>query len=183
MTEETKAADGASAGVSDSTQLLAPCPFCGKELATFLSSNEITDCDECGNDRSYTVVCDSQKGGCGGSSGYDTDKGRAVNNWNMRANVELSGGLEMHGTLNDKEPHQAGFSAREWIFTKGPSDLLLWQESFSSCAIEGDRLSEICRETLRRLLEGEPVSDRYLLGLAWVMVQESNAEVSREGDR
>ena len=87
MTEETKAADGAPAGVSDSTQLLAPCPFCGKELAIFLNSKEINDCDECGNDRSYTVVCDNQKGGCGAASGYDTDKGRAVNNWNMRADV------------------------------------------------------------------------------------------------
>ncbi len=36
MTEETKAADGASAGVSDSTQLLG-CPFCGSDSAEYPS--------------------------------------------------------------------------------------------------------------------------------------------------
>lgn len=40
------------------------------------------------------------------------------------------------------------------------------QEALSSCAIEGNRMAEICGETLRRMLRGEPVSDRYLMGLA-----------------
>jgi hypothetical protein len=47
--------------------------------------------------------------------------------------------------------------------------LLEWREVFASCAIEGFRSSEVCGETLGRLLDGQPVSDRYLLGLAWVM--------------
>jgi hypothetical protein len=46
-------------------------------------------------------------------------------------------------------------------------ELLALQESLASCALEGNRLAEICGETLRRLLAHEPVSDRYLLGLAW----------------
>ena len=81
---------------------------------------------------------------------------------------------EVPGTLNLGEPHPAAFSAKTWILKKGRVDLLSWQESFASCAIEGDRLSEICGETLHRLLNGEPVSDRYILGLAWMMFQESN---------
>ncbi len=41
--------------------------------------------------------------------------------------------------------------------------------SFASDAIEGNRLAEICGETLRRVIAGEPVSDRYLLGLCWTL--------------
>jgi hypothetical protein len=39
--------------------------------------------------------------------------------------------------------------------------------TFSSLAIEGNRLAEVCYGTLRRMIDGQPVSDRYLLGLAW----------------
>jgi hypothetical protein len=42
-------------------------------------------------------------------------------------------------------------------------------ESFSSCAIDGNRFAEVCGETLRRVMSGEPVSDRYILGLAWAI--------------
>ena len=38
-----------------------------------------------------------------------------------------------------------------------------------SLALEGNRLAEMCSETLRRLLAKEPVSDRYLLGLVWTI--------------
>lgn len=69
--------------------------------------------------------------------------------------------------LNLGEPHPAAFSAKEWILKQDKQWLCLMLESFSSCAIESNRLAEICAETLRRLLHGEPVSDRYLLGLAW----------------
>ena len=60
--------------------------------------------------------------------------------------------------------------AKLWVLQHDSSDLAGWQEAFSSCAIEGNRLAEVCSETLRRLLIGEPVSDRYVLGLAWAMV-------------
>lgn len=30
-------------------------------------------------------------------------------------------------------------------------------------------IAEVCGETLRRIREGEPVSDRYVLGLAWTV--------------
>lgn len=73
------------------------------------------------------------------------------------------------GALGAGEPHPAALGAHAWIAARPLADLLRWQESFSSCAIEGDRLAEVCAETLRRLLSGEPVSDRYLLGLVWAV--------------
>ena len=90
----------------------------------------------------------------------------------------------MRGELNLGEPHPAARSALEWISSLG-SKLYLYQESFSSCSIEGNRLAEICAETLRRLIAGEPVSDRYLLGLAWTlkgMEEESEQRESRDED-
>ena len=73
------------------------------------------------------------------------------------------------GTIKEGEHHPAADMAVEKIRSLSGADLAMWQESFASCAIEGNRLAEICSETLRRLLVGEPVSDRYLLGLAWAI--------------
>ena len=73
----------------------------------------------------------------------------------------------MRGELSPGEPHPSSLDALEWIRSIPASSLCTYQEAYSSCAIEGNRLSEICTETLRRLMAGEPVSDRYLLGLAW----------------
>lgn len=77
--------------------------------------------------------------------------------------------MSERGTLDLTEPHPASFNALEWIQTLPLDELLKWQSAFASCAIEGNRLAEVCSETLRRLLDQEPVSDRYLLGLAWSM--------------
>ena len=74
-----------------------------------------------------------------------------------------------HGTLADNEPHPAAYRAKEWIAGLHPDDLFRWQESFASCSISGNRLAEGCSETLSRLMSGQPVSDRYVLGLAWTM--------------
>ena len=73
------------------------------------------------------------------------------------------------GTLGITEIHPSALDAEKWIMSLNTSDLFLWQETFASCSTEDNRLAEICSETLRRLLNGEPVSDRYLLGLAWVI--------------
>lgn len=75
----------------------------------------------------------------------------------------------MNGTLKDNEYHPAANSAMKYIKSLGNVELMKWQESFCSCAIEGNYLAGICAETMRRILEGEPVSDRYLLGLAWTI--------------
>lgn len=72
------------------------------------------------------------------------------------------------GTLKYTEPHPAFEYAREYLMTK---DLLSYVEAFASCAIEGNRLAEVCSETLHRLLNKQPVSDRYFMGLAWAIWQ------------
>jgi len=45
-------------------------------------------------------------------------------------------------------------------------DVLILKEAMASCALSGNRTAEICLGTLNRLLNKEPVSDRYLMGLA-----------------
>lgn len=73
------------------------------------------------------------------------------------------------GTLRRIEPHPAIFSAWRYYAALSMKNLSLLQEAFASCAIENNRLAEICTETLRRLLTGQPVSDRYFLGLVWTV--------------
>lgn len=73
------------------------------------------------------------------------------------------------GELGAAEPHPAAYDAKQWLAEQSFENLALWQESFSSTAIEGNRLAEVCSETLNRLMRGEPVGDRYVLGLAWTM--------------
>ena len=79
------------------------------------------------------------------------------------------GSANSRGELAPAEPHPAAYEAKSWIAKQPPEELYKWREAFSSCAIEGNRLGEICAETLTRLLSSQPVSDRYLLGLAWTM--------------
>ena len=73
------------------------------------------------------------------------------------------------GTLIEGESHPAAMEALAYLRDMGMGELIQWQEAFSSCAIEGNRLGEVCSETLRRLMRNDPVSDRYLLGLAWAI--------------
>lgn len=74
-------------------------------------------------------------------------------------------GMSDKGTLKIGEFHPAARSAMAYVKTYG----LKYMEPFASCAIEGNRHAEICLETLERVFSGEPVSDRYLLGLAWTI--------------
>lgn len=75
----------------------------------------------------------------------------------------------MKGTLKEGEPHPAAYTAKEYLINLGSVSLSRYLEAFSSCAISGDRPAEICSETLSRLMKGDSVSDRYLLGLAWAI--------------
>lgn len=80
-----------------------------------------------------------------------------------------------NSTLLPGEPHPAAQSALAFVCSHSLPALMVWQGTFASCAIEGNRQAEICGETLRRVLEREPVSDRYILGLAWTMRQSEEA--------
>lgn len=68
--------------------------------------------------------------------------------------------------LKPSEPHPASYSALKYVSEKLNSFTI---EAFASCAIESNRLAEVCIGTINRLKAGEPVSDRYLLGLAWAL--------------
>lgn len=92
-----------------------------------------------------------------------------TDNFRPAVNAASTSATSSRGTLNATEAHPAAYGAREYLMGIA-SDLPRWQEAFASCALSGDnRLAEICSETLGRLLNGEPVSDRYLLGLAWTI--------------
>ena len=78
----------------------------------------------------------------------------------------------LNGTLSDREYHPAADSAMQYLrsmLANNLLELIRLHESFSSYALSGNRLAEVCAETLRRLMHGESVSDRYLLGLAWTI--------------
>lgn len=79
------------------------------------------------------------------------------------------GSANSRGELEPAEPHPAAYEAKAWIAKQPVEELLKWREAFASCAIEGNRLGDVCAETLNRLMSAQPVSDRYLLGLAWTM--------------
>lgn len=71
------------------------------------------------------------------------------------------------GTLALGEPHPAAAIAKRYIEKNfSHVELILWLESMSFYAIEGNRAAGICATTLDRLLNDKPVSDRYLMGLA-----------------
>lgn len=73
------------------------------------------------------------------------------------------------GTLKKGEYHPSADQAMNYLRGLPSAELLMWRESLASCAIENNRAAEICYETLDRLLSEKPVSDRYLLGLAWMI--------------
>ncbi len=74
------------------------------------------------------------------------------------------------GHLEPGEPHPMAHSALRWINDNmSHKERCYYMEALASCAIEGNEIGEICGETLRRLMSGEPVSDRYILGLAWFL--------------
>ena len=87
---------------------------------------------------------------------------------------------ETRGTIRRGEYHPAAAAAMAYMKTLSLITLTMYLESFSSCAIEGNRLGEICSETLNRLMKGDPISDRYLLGLAWTIksMEENNEEIN-----
>jgi hypothetical protein len=86
----------------------------------------------------------------------------------------------MSDELKVGETHPSSQIAYDYIM-KNCGDMYILMESLSSCAIEGNRSAEVCAGTLSRLLRREPVSDRYLMGLAWFLyaMNSSDASVAR----
>ena len=74
------------------------------------------------------------------------------------------------GDLDEGKPHPMAQNAFNWIMESHTRrDLEMFLEAMYSCAIENNNVAAVCAETLRRVLNHEPVSDRYLLGLAWFL--------------
>lgn len=70
------------------------------------------------------------------------------------------------------EYHPAAADAMRWFNewkTKSITRYIQTREAIASTALSGNRLSQICNGTLDRLEKGESVSDRYLLGLCWIL--------------
>ena len=72
-------------------------------------------------------------------------------------------------TLAMGEPHPSAAAALDYIRAIPYTDLVQYEDALASTALSGNRLAEVCCGTLRRLQNHEPVSDRYLLGLAWAL--------------
>lgn len=83
---------------------------------------------------------------------------------------------EKEYTLKDTEFHPAAADAMEWFKEYQIADTKNWmmmKEAIFSTALSGNRMSEIMSSTINRLDAGEPVSDRYLLGLCWFLLRNS----------
>jgi hypothetical protein len=72
----------------------------------------------------------------------------------------------MTDTLNHDEWHPMAEHAVQYVRSNLSAHTI---EAIASCAIEGNRAAEICMGTIHRLQNREPVSDRYILGLAWML--------------
>lgn len=77
--------------------------------------------------------------------------------------------------LNIDEWHPCADSAIHFITSKPMDELLKHREALASCALSGNRLAEVCHGTLNRIINRDPVSDRYVLGLAWY-IKESDGK-------
>lgn len=75
-----------------------------------------------------------------------------------------------NGTLNPGEYHPAADPAMGYIREQlEDPESFIFANAIFDLSILGNRTCQICVETLRRIQSGEPVSDRYLLGLAWIL--------------
>lgn len=86
------------------------------------------------------------------------------------------------GTLEIGEVHPAAHNAFRWIkdyLVVNAMEVFGVIEAFASTAISGNRTGDVCGETLRRIMHGEPVSDRYILGLAWALMEMENLKAKR----
>jgi hypothetical protein len=140
-------------------------------------NDEVIGCEECESTGRITAPngTSAECSNCGGT-------GLAPSGFEKRFVGEAQDPEPDNGTIQEGEYHPAADSAmayvRHWAISD-PTRLLMTQESFASTALSGNRLAEICHETLRRMMDGEPVSDRYLLGLAWT-IRDMEAKVDGE---
>ncbi|MBP7209605.1 MAG: hypothetical protein KBA02_00250 [Paludibacteraceae bacterium] len=96
---------------------------------------------------------------------------------------KVSKNKALSGELGIDESHPSAYDARDYLVELGVDKLMTYLESYSSCALTGEnRLAEICAETLQRFLYAKPVSDRYILGLAWNIKKLEDYKPTQKGE-
>lgn len=89
---------------------------------------------------------------------------------------------ETFGTLKEGEPHPSAHIAYKFFQEYcAQNNVFVLLEALASTALSGNRTAEICCETMQRILDKKPVSDRYLMGLAWyfyALEQKQNNETT-----
>lgn len=81
--------------------------------------------------------------------------------------------------LGSTEFHPAARSAYRWLkgfMVTNTEEYTRTKFALRMAAESGNRQAEVCMGTIDRLAAGQPVSDRYLLGLAWTILQVHNYE-------
>ena len=79
--------------------------------------------------------------------------------------------------LLPNEPHPAARSAYRWLkgfMVSNIDDYTRYRLALSIAAEDGNRQAQVCMGTIERLQKGQPVSDRYILGLAWTILSIHN---------
>lgn len=71
---------------------LDACPFCGKDVVSFINCQEMRACEDfrqCEDGHYLSVVCSFKNGGCGASSGFFPTAQEAADAWNRRAEITI----------------------------------------------------------------------------------------------
>ena len=84
----------------------------------------------------------------------------------MRTNSKKTGESLMEATLELGEVHPLAATALAYVKA---NIRFIDIEAMTSCALSGNRAAEICLSTWNRLENNEPISDRYIMGLAWLI--------------
>lgn len=72
----------------------------------------------------------------------------------------------LEATLNEGEFHPAAHIAKEYVAAHlTPMN----REAIASTALSGNRLADLANSTINRIDNTQPISDRYLMGLAWLL--------------
>lgn len=88
--------------------------------------------------------------------------------------------------LRSEEFHPAARQAYRWLkgfMVASPADYSRCIIALSMAAAGENRQAEICMGTVERLRTGQPVSDRYLLGLCWTIMSMSNPGIESVADK
>jgi len=81
--------------------------------------------------------------------------------------------IDSSDTLNPGELHPMTQNALGYVQAYMTPKLV---EAMASSALSGNITATICYGTCKRLQSDEPVSDRYLLGLAWFIKEMQDIE-------